>query len=96
MGTNSRCYVTIKSLCGIIERFNRFYFFLLISICRTNKLEFFFYSFQKVEPVAPQRVGPAPMYMYQNMPHPNQSTLPASLSMAGTLPIRSIPVSRLI
>lgn len=61
-----------------------------------HKLEFFLLSLccAQVEPVTPQRVGPAPMYMYQNMPHPNQSTLPASLSMAGTLPIRSIPVSR--
>lgn len=48
----------------------------------------------QVEPVASQRVGPAPMYMYQNMPHPNNTNLPASLSMAGTLPIRSLPVSR--
>lgn len=46
--------------------------------------------------MAPQRVQPAPMYVYQNMHHPN-----TSLSMAGTLPVRnrgmselSIPISR--
>lgn len=56
---------------------------------------------EQVEPVAPQRVQPAPMYVYQNMHHPNSTANLTSLSMAGTLPVRnrgmselSIPVSR--
>lgn len=55
-----------------------------------------------MEPVAPQRVQPAPLYVYQSMHHPNNSVANlTSLSMAGTLPVRgrgmselSIPVSR--
>lgn len=57
------------------------------------------YVFQ-VEPVAPQRISTAPMYGYQNMHHPNSTANLTSLSMAGTLPVRSrmgeisLPISR--
>lgn len=55
----------------------------------------------QVEPVAPQRVQSAPMYVYQSVHHPNSVANLTSLSMAGTIPIRgrgmselSMPVSR--
>lgn len=53
-----------------------------------------------MEPVAQQRIPQAPMYVYPNMHHPNSTANLTSLSMAGTLPVRSrmgeisVPVSR--
>lgn len=54
-----------------------------------------------MEPVAPPRA--APMYVYQNIHHPNSTANLTSLSMAGTLPVHSrginelsIPVSRYV